>query len=186
MSERDYNRQTARRQRVRKTTLIVGVDVGKAFNAVGFMNKDGNVLGSCGKLYNCREGFEQFVKMIEGLKARHRLRDVLIGMEPTGHYWRKLAYFAKEHGYEVRFVRTTALKHHRELDESSSAKSDKRDALAIANITREGKYIDTVIEDGVLRQLRTLSKARERLLRYSVSAKKLPACSPGRLFSRTA
>jgi transposase len=171
MSERDYNRQAARRQRVSKATLIVGVDVGKAFNAVGFMNKDGNVLGSCSKLYNSREGFEQFVKMIEGLKARHRLRDVLIGMEPTGHYWRKLAYFAIEHGYEVRFVRTTALKHHRELDESSSAKSDRRDALTIANITREGKYIDTVIEDGVLRQLRTLSKARERLLRYSVSAK---------------
>jgi len=41
------------------------VDVGKAFNAVGFMNKDGNVLGSCTKLYNNREGFEKFVKMIE-------------------------------------------------------------------------------------------------------------------------
>jgi len=171
MSRNDYNRQAARRQRIRKTTLIVGVDVGNAFNALGFMNKEGNVLGSCSKLYNNREGFEQFVNMIEGLKTKHHLRDVLIGMEPTGHYWRKLAYFGKEHGYEVRFVRTTALKHHRELDESSSAKSDQRDALTIANITREGKYIDTVIEDGVLRQLRTLSKARERLLRYSVSAK---------------
>ena len=171
MSERDYNRQAVRRQRVNKTTLIVGVDIGNAFNAVGLMNKDGNVLGSCAKLYNSREGFEQFVKMIEGFKAKHHLRDVLIGMEPTGHYWRKLAYFAKEHGYEVRFVRTTALKHHRELDESSSAKSDRRDALTIANMTREGKYIDTVIEDGALRQLRTLAKARERLLRYSVSAK---------------
>jgi transposase len=135
------------------------------------MNKEGNVLGSCAKLYNSREGFGQFVDMIEVLKMKHHLRDVLIGMEPTGHYWRKLAYFAKDHGYEVRFVRTTALKHHRELDESSSAKSDQRDALTIANITREGKYIDTVIEDGVLRQLRTLSKARERLLRYSESAK---------------
>lgn len=171
MSRNDYNRQAVRRQRIRKTTLIVGVDIGNAFNAVGFMNKEGNVLGSCAKLYNNREGFEQFVNMIEGLKTKHHLRDVLIGLEPTGHYWRKLAYFAKEHGYEVRFVRTTALKHHRELDESSSAKSDQRDALTIANITREGKYIDTVIEDGVLRQLRTLSKARERLLRYSVSAK---------------
>ncbi|MGZ3635843.1 MAG: IS110 family transposase [Syntrophales bacterium] len=107
MSERDYNRQAARRQRISKATLIVGVDVGKAFNAVGFMNKDDNVLGSCAKLYNNREGFEQFVKMIEGLKAKHRLRDVLVGMEPTGHYWRKLAYFTKEHGYEVRFVRIT-------------------------------------------------------------------------------
>jgi len=135
------------------------------------MNKEGKVLGSCAKLYNSREGFEQFVKMTEGLKTKHGLNDVLIGMEPTGHYWRKHAYFAKERGYEVRFVRTTALKHHREIDESSSAKSDQRDALTIANITREGKYIDTVIEDGAMRQLRTLAKTRERLLRYSVSAK---------------
>jgi transposase len=171
MSQRDYNKQVAKRQRIRKATLIVGVDVGKSFNALGFMDKEGNVLGSCAKLYNNRDGFEEFINLIEGLKAKHHLRDVLIGMEPTGHYWRKLAYFAKDHGYEVRFVRTTALKHHREIDESSSAKSDQRDALTIANITREGKYIDTVIEDGVLRQLRTLSKARERLLRYSVSAK---------------
>jgi transposase len=171
MSQRDYNKQVAKRQRIRKATLIVGVDVGKAFNALGFMDKEGNVLGSCAKLYNNRDGFEEFINLIEGLKAKHHLRDVLIGMEPTGHYWRKLAYFAKDHGYEVRFVRTTALKHHREIDESCSAKSDQRDALTIANITREGKYIDTVIEDGVLRQLRTLSKARERLLRYSVSAK---------------
>jgi transposase len=171
MSQRDYNKQVAKRQRIRKATLIVGVDVGKSFNALGFMDKEGNILGSCAKLYNNREGFEEFINLIEGLKAKHNLRDVLIGREPTGHYRRKLAYFAKEHGYEVRFVRTTALKHHREIDESSSAKSDQRDALTIANITREGKYIDTIIEDGVLRQLRTLSKARERLLRYSVSAK---------------
>ena len=171
MSQKDYSRQVAKRQRIKKSTLIVGVDIGKAFNAVGFMDKDGNVLSSCAKLYNIREGFEEFINLIEGLKAKHHLKDVIIGMEPTGHYWRKLAYFAKDHGYEVRFVRTTALKHHREIDESSSAKSDRRDALTIANITREGKYIDTIIEDGPLRQLRTLSKARERLLRYSVSAK---------------
>ena len=44
MSQRDYNRQVAKRQRIRKATLIVGVDIGKAFNAVGFMDKEGNVL----------------------------------------------------------------------------------------------------------------------------------------------
>jgi transposase len=144
MSEKDYNKQVVKRQRIRETTLIVGVDVGNAFNAVGYMNKEGKVLGSCAKLYNNREGFEQFVKMTEGLKKQYGLKDVLIGMEPTGHYWRKLAYFAREQGYEVRFIRTTAVKHHREIDESSSAKNDHRDALTIANITREGKYIDTV------------------------------------------
>ena len=41
MSERDYNKQVAKRQRIRSTSLVVGVDVGKAYNAVGFMNKEG-------------------------------------------------------------------------------------------------------------------------------------------------
>lgn len=86
MSEKDYNRQVAKRQRIRSTTLVVGVDVGNAFNAVGYMNKEGNVLGNCTKLYNSREGFEQFVKITEELKTKHGLNDVLIGMEPTGHY----------------------------------------------------------------------------------------------------
>jgi transposase len=170
MSERDYSKQVARRQRIGSTTLVVGVDVGKAYNAVGFMNKEGKVLGSCAKGYNSREGFEQFRKMVEDLKARYGLTDVLIGMEPTGHYWRKLAYFAREQGYEVRFIRTTALKHHRELDESASAKSDQRDALTLTNITREGKYIDTVIEDGGRRHLRTLVKVREKIQKRNGSA----------------
>jgi NADH:ubiquinone oxidoreductase subunit F (NADH-binding) len=98
MSERDYSKQVARRQRIGSTSLVVGVDVGKVYNAVGFMNQEGKVLGSCAKVYNSREGFEQLMRMVEDLKARNGLKDVLIGMEPTGHYWRKLAYFAKEHG----------------------------------------------------------------------------------------
>jgi transposase len=171
MSERDYSKQVARRQRIGDTTLVVGVDIGCASNAVGFMSKEGNVLGSYPIMPNSREGFEQFVKRTEGLKAKHGLTDVMIGLEPTGHYWRKFAYFAKAKGCEVRFVRTTALKHHRELDESSSAKSDKRDALTLTNITREGKYIDTVIDDGGMRHLRTLVKGREKIQKRNVSAK---------------
>ena len=62
MSERDYNKQVAKRQRIRSTTLVVGVDVGKAYNAVGFMNKEGKVLGSGAKVYNSREGFEQLIQ----------------------------------------------------------------------------------------------------------------------------
>jgi transposase len=92
-------------------------------------------------------------------------------MEPTGHYWRKIGFFAMDKGYDVRFIRTTALKHQRELDESSPAKNDMKDAYTIANITREGKYIDTVIEDGIFRQLRTLAHTRERICRSNTGAK---------------
>ena len=51
MSVIDYSKQVARRQRIRGTSLVVGVDVSKACNAVGFMNKEGKVLGSCAKVY---------------------------------------------------------------------------------------------------------------------------------------
>ena len=73
MSQRDYNRQVAKRQRIRKATLIVGVDIGKAFNALGFMDKEGNVLGSCAKLYNNREGFEdKSDRRVEGETSSER------------------------------------------------------------------------------------------------------------------
>jgi len=179
MSVRDYSKQVARRQRIGSTTLVVGVDIGCASNAVGFMSKEGSVLGSYPNMLNSRAGFEQFVKMTEGLKAKHGLSDVLIGLEPTGHYWRKFAYFAKAKGCEVRFVRTTALKHHRELDESSSAKSDQRDALTLTNITREGKYIDTVIEDGSRRQLRTLVEGTGEDSETPCECQELITCGPG-------
>ena len=171
MRRKNYNKQIAKRRRIKRTTLVVGMDIGNGFNAMCLMNKEGEVLGKYPWIYNTRKGFDFFTKVIEAMKAKKGFKDVLIGMEPTGHYWRKIAYFAKGKGYEVRFVRTTALRHQRELDESSSAKSDVRDAVTIANITREGKYIDTVIEDGVLRQLRTLAHVRERIQRYNTGSK---------------
>lgn len=171
MHGKDYNKQIAKRQRIKRTTLVVGMDIGNEFNAMCLMNKEGEVLSKYPRIYNTRKGFNFFSKVIEETKKKKGFNDVLIGMEPTGHYWRKIAYFGKDKSYEVRFVRTTALRHQRELDESSSAKSDIRDAVTIANITREGKYIDTVIEDGVFRQLRTLAHVRERIQRYNTGSK---------------
>jgi len=171
MSERDCNKQVKRRQKINKNTLIVGMDIGSEFNAMALMNEAGEVLGRYPKIHNSREGFEYFKNGIEQVKKKAGLKEVLMGMEPTGHYWRKIAYYGKEQGYEVRFIRTTALRHQRELDESSSAKTDIRDAVTIANIVREGKYIDTVIEDGVFRELRMLGHVRENIQRYNVGTK---------------
>jgi hypothetical protein len=40
----DYNKQYDRRQRVKRTLLATGIDIGADFDAIAFMNKDGNVL----------------------------------------------------------------------------------------------------------------------------------------------
>jgi transposase len=170
MHNKQYSKQMGKRSRIGNNTLVVGMDIGSEFNAACFMDKEGNVFGRYPTIYNSRKGFDYFQTMLTKTRRKHKLTDVLIGMEPTGHYWRKIAFFAKEKGYEVRFVRTTAVKHQRELDESSSAKSDIKDAFTIGNITREGKYIDTVIEESVFRNLRTLAHVRERTLRSSIGS----------------
>ncbi len=170
MHEKQYSKQQEKRKRIGNRTLVIGMDIGSEFNAACFMDKEGNILGRYPKIYNSRKGFDYFHTMVEQTKRKHKLTRVFIGMEPTGHYWRKIAFFAKEKGYEVRFVRTTAVRHQRELDESSSAKSDIRDAFTIGNITREGKYIDTVIEESVFRNLRTLAHVREKTLRSSTGS----------------
>ena len=170
MHSKHYSKQMEKRQRIRDHTLVIGMDIGCEFNAACFMDKEGNILGRYPKIYNSRKGFDYFHTMVEQTKRKHKLTRVFIGMEPTGHYWRKIAFFAKEKGYEVRFVRTTAVRHQRELDESSPAKSDIRDAFTIGNITREGKYIDTVIEESVFRNLRTLAHVREKTLRSSTGS----------------
>ena len=144
MRMKKYIRQIEKRQRIGIDTMVIGIDIGKEFNAVCLMDKEGYVLGRYPKINNSRKGFDYFRAVVEQMKRDRGFSHVLIGMEPTGHYWRKIAFFALDQGYEVRFVRTTALKHQRELDESSSAKSDMRDAFTIAYIVREGKYIDTV------------------------------------------
>src|SRR5512135_2930436 len=170
MHTKQYSRQVQKRKKIGNRTLVVGMDIDSEFNAACFMDREGNVLGRYPKIYNARKGFDYFHTMVEQTKRKHKLTRVFIGMEPTGHYWRKIAFFAKEKGYEVRFVRTTAVRHQRELDESSSAKSDSKDAFTIGNIAREGKYIDTVIEESVFRNLRTLAHVREKTVRSSTSA----------------
>ncbi len=92
-------------------------------------------------------------------------------MEPTGHYWRKIAFFAKEKGYEVRFVRTTAVKHQSELDESSSGKERYQGRLHDRE-HRHGKGSISIplLKMSVFRQLRTLAHARERILRYIIGS----------------
>jgi len=44
MLKKQYSRQVQKRKRIGNRTLVVGIDIGSAFNAACFMDKEGNVL----------------------------------------------------------------------------------------------------------------------------------------------
>jgi len=70
MFDNDYNRQIEWRQRIKKTTLVMGIDIGDDFNAVAYMHKEGNVLAKYPQIYNSRDGIDKFVRITEELKKR--------------------------------------------------------------------------------------------------------------------
>ncbi|RBP90746.1 transposase [Cytobacillus firmus] len=49
-----------------------------------------------------KEGFEHFLYWISETKKAQSMEKVIVGMEPTGHYWFNLAHILKEN--EIKFV----------------------------------------------------------------------------------
>ena len=72
-----YSKQVEKRERIKDTTLVVGIDIGSEFNAMALMNKKGEILGKYPKIYNSRKGFDYFTKILNETKDRNGIEDVL-------------------------------------------------------------------------------------------------------------
>jgi transposase len=109
--------------------LYIGVDIGKFKNVAGFLSR--TLLERHQHFENCpafifeqsREGFHAF---IERLRAYCPLEHCFILMEQTGHYHRNLQQYLLEYDLPVYVM-------HVQSREFGMLKTDKRDALALAN-----------------------------------------------------
>ena len=171
MSEKVYQRkETAmtvnslmqRRSAIKPDTLIVGIDVAK-FNHVARTLLPGGVIGRPFEFSNSREGFATLAAEIEAGKPAPA-STVIIGLESTGVYWINLARWLSEQGYQVVQVSGLYVHHAKELADNSRGTSDGKDALLIADLVAQGKYLSFVRPTGVLADLRQLVRLRQRLL----------------------
>ena len=81
-------------------------------------------------------------------------------MEPTGHYWKTFATFLHNNGIKVVQVNPYHTKKAKELDDNSQTKSDKKDALVIAKLIKDGRYSAIYFPEGEYADLRNLSNTR--------------------------
>ena len=151
-----------RRSAIKPDTLIVGVDVAK-FNHVACTLVPGGAIGKPFEFANSREGFIVLSAEIEARKPTPASA-VIVGLESTGIYWINLARWLAEHGCQV--VQVSGLYVHRakELADNSRGTSDGKDALLIADLVAQGKYLGFVRPAGVLADLRQLVGLRQRLV----------------------
>ena len=169
------NRTNQRLEEITHTTLIVGVDIAKRTHWARFTDYRGIEQGKAISFKCDREGFEAIVTKIEQLcnsKMRiHPFTEVIIGMEPTGHYWKTLAHYLMESGYKVAGVNPFHTKKAKEFDDNSPTKSDKKDAITIARLVRDGRYFDPYLPTDIYAELRVLSGSRVGIVKRSNAAK---------------
>lgn len=158
----NYN-QNKKIAQITSQTLIIGVDIAKFKHVARAQDFRGMEFGSPCYFENTKEGFGHFLTWISELKREQDMEKVMVGMEPTGHYWFNLAHILKEN--EIKFVVVNPLhvKKSKELDDNSLTKNDVKDAKVIAQLVKNGRYAEPTIPQGVYAELRVAKKIRDLL-----------------------
>ena len=168
-------KQTERIETITATTLVVGIDIAKKVHWASFSDYRGIAIGKAISFTNNRGGFEKIVAKIEQLRNSKILRapynNVVIGMEPTGHYWKTLAHYLIKAGYRVVSVNPHHTKKSKELDDNSQTASDKKESMVIARLVKDGRYFDPYLPDGAYAELRGLANARVNIMKRSNAVK---------------
>jgi transposase len=147
------------------STLIVGVDIAKNIHWARFTDYRGIPLGKALKVLNNKEGFENILTRIKDVCKQHDLSNVILGLEPTGHYWKPLANYLVGQSIKVVLINPYHTKRAKELDDNSPTKNDKKDALTIARLLRDGRFSQLYLPQDVFAELRVLSNTRGSLMK---------------------
>jgi transposase len=166
----NYNQNTKIMQ-IKETTLIIGVDIAKETQVARAQDFRGVELAKAISFKNTNLGFNTFLKWAERLCAEHEKSSIVVGMEPTGHYWFCLAKFLRKHGIKVAIVNPMHVKKSKELDDNSPTKNDTKDAKVIAQLVKDGRYAEPNIPQGVYADLRTAIEIRDMLMKQLNSTK---------------
>lgn len=170
MSKRNHlkERLNEKLEAVTLKTLIVGVDIAKHNQWARFVDCRGIEHNKALKFENNRNGFNTILARICEICKQEDFNKVIVGMEPTGHYWKAFANFLlKQAKITVVLVNPYHTKKAKELDDNSQTKSDKKDALTIARLVKDGRYFETYLPHDVFAELRVLSTTR-----YSMNKRK--------------
>jgi transposase len=103
---------------------------------------------------------------MEKHKRENQKNHVIIGVEPTGHYWLNLAYYLTAKGYDFVLVNPMHVKKSKELDDNSPTKNDTKDARVISQLIKDGRYSVPNLLEGIYAELREGVKLRDQLIKH--------------------
>lgn len=146
---------------------FVGVDVGKQSHAVASVGAAGAAIGKPRMIQQDANGYALLAEHLEQIGGPS---DVLVAMEATGHYWKTLRHDLSGRGYHVDVINPLITSREASAD-VRGRKTDKLDAVAIAQVARRGGYSSAPPEDADVDSLKSLVRQRQYLVERRTAAK---------------
>jgi transposase len=148
---------------VTEKTLVVGVDIAKELHYARVFNYRRIELDKVISFRNDLNGFKSFKGWIERVIRKNGLDNVIIGFEPTGHYWYNLAEYCRNNALKYVMVNPFHVKRSKELDDNSQTKNDRKDPKTIAKLVIDGRYFETYVATGIYAELRNVVKVYDHV-----------------------
>ena len=150
---------------ITEETLIVGCDIGSETHYIRVIDTRGRELSTAPFAFpNSAEGFQDALSWALLIAAERGKTQIVLGLEPTGHYWFTLAEWMITNGISVVQVNPYAVKQTKELEDNSQAKNDAKDPKLIADLVKNGNYGVPYLPEDVYADLRVLCTLRDQLM----------------------
>ena len=144
--------------------LILGCDVGSETHYLRAIDTRGRELSkSAFSFSNNADGFSKAKEWAVKIAAEYDKKQIVLGLEPTGHYWFCLATWMISNGISVVQVNPYAVKQTKELEDNSQLKDDTKDPKLIANLVKDGNFGMPYLPEQLYADLRRLSMFRDQL-----------------------
>lgn len=148
---------------IKNETLVVGIDIGKETHYARAFDYRGIELGKLLRFSNNAQGYEALDNWMQKIMQQREKTEVIVGFEPTGHYWFTLGDHLQRKGHRLGIVNPFHVKCTRELDDNSPTKNDRKDPKTIGMLVKDGRFRDVYIPEDLYQELREAVLERERL-----------------------
>ena len=144
--------------------LILGCDIGSETHYLRAIDTRGRELSKSAFAFeNNSEGFQNALDWAAKLAVSNGKTQIVMGLEPTGHYWFCLASWMVANGISVVQVNPYAVKQTKEIEDNSQLKDDRKDSRLIANLVKDRNYGMPYLPEGIYADMRRLTMFRDQL-----------------------
>ena len=149
---------------VTEKTLVIGIDIAKEVHYARAFNFRRIELDKVISFTNNQQGFEYFKSWADELLKKNGFDNIMIGFEPTGHYWYNLAEYCRDCKMKYVMVNPFHVKISKEMDDNSQTKNDRKDPKTIAKLVIDGRFFETYVATGIYAELRNVVKMYEHVV----------------------